>query len=264
MRMRHRYTKTTADPHELYEKSVQEPEPDIDLLARQFRRTRRRPALTLREDFCGTGFFCATWLRGRRDRRAIGVDLDAKTMAWGRRRHFDGIEDRMTFRRADVRRVRTPPADLATAFNFSWCVFQERRELVRYFKNVRRGLVRDGLFALDLHGGPDSLAKLTDERRMGGFTYVWDQGELDAITHRSIRRIHFRFPDGSRLKNVYRYDWRMWMLPETRDALRDAGFARVEVLWEGFDRKGDGNGVFRSVEHAVNEDAWVAYLLAWK
>jgi hypothetical protein len=99
---------------------------------------------------------------------------------------------------------------------------------------------------------------------MGGFTYVWDQGTLDALSHRTIRRIHFEFPDGSRLRDVYRYDWRIWMLPETRDALLDAGFARVDVLWEGFDAKGEGNGIFRRVKRAVNEDSWVAYLLAWK
>ena len=67
----------------------------------------------------------------------------------------------------------------------------------------------------------------------------------------------------TRLRDVYRYDWRIWMLPETRDALLDAGFRRVDVLWEGFDDKGEGNGIFRRVKRAENEDSWVAYLLAW-
>jgi SAM-dependent methyltransferase len=260
---RHRLTAQSVDPHELYEKSVQDPEPDVALLSRQFMRERGRTPRTLREDFCGTGYFCAAWIRSRRDRSAIGVDLDETTMAWGRARHFNGIESRMTWRRADVRRVTAPRVDLVTAFNFSWCIFQDRPTLVRYFRHVRAGLKRDGLFALDLHGGPDSLAKMKDEHKMGGFTYVWDQGALDALTHRTIRRIHFDFPDGTRLRDVYRYDWRIWMLPETRDALHDAGFARVDVLWEGYDAKGEGNGVFRRVDHAENEDSWVAYLLAW-
>ena len=261
--MKHRLTAKSADPHELYERSVQDPEPDVELLARHFRRERGRSALSLREDFCGTALFCATWIRSRRDRTAIGVDRDARTMAWGRR-HFDGIADRMTWRRADVRTVRAPRADVVTAFNFSWSVFQDRPTLLRYFTAVRRGLARDGLFALDLHGGPDSLAETRDERRMGGFIYVWEQEPLDAISHRTLRRIHFEFPDGSRLRDVYRYDWRIWTLSETRDALRDVGFRRVDVLWEGFDRKGEGNGIFRKVRRAENEDSWVAYLLAWR
>lgn len=262
--MRRRLTARSADPRELYEESVQDPQSDVALLSRWFLKERGRRARTLREDFCGTALLAATWIRSGRDRTAIGVDLDAATMAWGRRRHFDGIDSRMNWRRADVLRVRAPRVDLVTAFNFSWCVVTERPTLLRYFRGVRAGLVRDGLFALDLHGGPDSLAPLKDEHRMGGFTYVWDQEPLDALSHRTVRRIHFDFPDGTHLRNVCRYDWRIWMLPETRDALEEAGFARVDVLWEGYDEKGEGNGRFRRVGRAENEDSWVAYLLAWK
>lgn len=267
---RSRLTARTADPRDLYEKSVQDPEPDVHLLTRHFERERGRKPLALREDFCGTAFFCSTWIASDRRRTAIGVDLDRAPMAWGRRRHFtpanpDGADHRrMRFVRANVITARLPRVDLSCAFNFSWCTFQSRPLLVRYFRRARAGLKSDGLFALDLHGGPDSLATMRDERRMGGFTYVWDQGALDAITHRTIRKIHFEFPDGSRIRDVFRYDWRMWMLPETIDALRDAGFRRVDVLWELFDERGEGSGVFRKAVHAVNEDSWVAYLLAWR
>ncbi len=267
---RHRYTARRVDPHDLYEKSVQDPEPDIHLLDRWFLKERGRKALRLREDFCGTSIFCAKWLESDERRTAVGVDLDRRPMAWGKQHHFkpanpDGADlDRMIFARADVRTAKVGRADLTVAFNFSWCVFQERRALVDYFRAARAGLVRDGLFALDIHGGPESLAVCKDERRMGGFTYVWDQTALDPITHRSIRKIHFEFPDGSARRNVYRYDWRVWMLPETREALQDAGFARVDILWELFDGNGEGSGVFRRTEHAKNEDSWVAYLMAWK
>jgi hypothetical protein len=267
---RSRLTARTADPRELYEQSVQDPASDVRILTRWFLRERGRKPLSLREDFCGSAFLCAEWIRSDRRRTAVGVDLDRAPMAWGRRRHFtpdapkgaDG--SRMRFLRANVlSRVAAPRVDLLCAFNFSWCTFRERPQLIRYFQRAREGLKRDGLFALDIHGGPDSLAKLQDEQRMGGFTYVWDQGPLDPITHRTVRRIHFRFPDGTRLRDVYRYDWRAWMLPETREALREAGFRRVDVLWEDFDERGEGNGVFRRTEHAFNEDSWVAYLLAW-
>ena len=268
-----RYTARSSDPHELYEKSVQDPEPDVQLLTRHFKRVRGRKPLALREDFCGTAIFCAAWIASDRRRTAIGIDLDRTTMTSGQRRHFQPANSkgadlaRMSFRRADVLALRPPAVprtDVIVAFNFSWCVFQQRAMLLRYFRRAHAGLEQDGLFALDIHGGPDSLATTKDERRMGGFTYVWDQGALDPITHRSIRRIHFEFPDGSRLRDVYRYDWRVWMLPETREALLEAGFRRVEVLWEQFDRHGEGNGIFRRTEHAVNEDSWVAYLLAWR
>ena len=115
-----------------------------------------------------------------------------------------------------------------------------------------------------MHGGPTSFAEGCDERRLGGFTYVWDQGPVDAISHRTTRRIHFEFPDGSSKRNVFRYDWRVWTLPETKEALLEAGFRKVEVLWELYDKDGEGSGIFRKVEKAKNDDSWVAYLLAWK
>ncbi len=267
---RHRYTAHRIDPHDLYEKSVQDPVADIHQLVRWFVKVRGRKPLTLREDFAGTSYMCAEWIKGDPRRTAIGVDLDARTMAWGRKRHFqpanpDGAEaKRMRFVRGNVLTARTEPADVSCAFNFSWCVFLERATLVDYFRAAHRALTKDGLFALDIHGGSGSFAVCKDERRMGGFTYVWDQGPVDPITHRSIRRIHFEFPDGSVRRNVYRYDWRVWTLPETREALLDAGFRKVDILWELYDKNGDGSGVFRRVEHAVNEDSWVAYLLAWK
>jgi len=270
---RRRLTARSADPRALYERSVQDPELDVRLLTRHFRRERGRAPLSLREDFCGTALLCADWIRSDRRRTAIGVDLDGETMAWGRERHFapanargaDGR--RMRFMRRDVRRAsgrRDPRVDVICAFNFSWCVFRSRARLLRYFERARAGLVRDGLLAIDIHGGADSLAPRKDEQRMGGFTYVWDQGPMDPITHRTLRRIHFEFPDGTRIRDAYRYDWRVWMLPETRDVLLDAGFRRVDVLWELFDRRGEGSGVFRRAEHAFNEDSWVAYLLAWR
>lgn len=267
---RHRYTARTSDAHHLYELSVQDPEADIHQIDRWFRRIRGRRPLALREDFCGTAWLCAEWIKSDPARHAIGVDLDARTMAWGRRRHFRPGDpggaplERMRFLRADVRRARTAPADVLCAFNFSWCVFLDRPTLLGYFRAAHRALARDGLFALDIHGGHEVDAACRDERRMGGFTYVWEQGPLDPITHRSIRRIHFEFPDGSALRDVYRYDWRVWALPETREALLEAGFRRIDVLWELYDREGGGSGIFRRVERARNEDSWVAYLLAWK
>ena len=52
-------------------------------LARTFERLCGRPAVSLREDFCGTALLAAEWVKSR-DRRAVGVDLDREVLAWGR------------------------------------------------------------------------------------------------------------------------------------------------------------------------------------
>ena len=79
-----------------------------------------------------------------------------------------------------------------------------------------------------------------------------------------VCHIHFKFPDGSKIKRAFTYDWRLWTLPELRELLIEAGFAKVRVYWEGDDGDGGGNGEFK--EHATGEPdlAWIAYIVAEK
>ena len=57
-----RYTAKTADKHELYQLSVQSPEPDIAFLRRVYKKHNGRPARHFREDFSGTGLLTAEWI----------------------------------------------------------------------------------------------------------------------------------------------------------------------------------------------------------
>ena len=99
-------------------------------------------------------------------------------------------------------------------------------------------------------------------------TYVWDQAKFNPITHDFLCYIHFEFPDGSRLKRAYTYDWRLWTLPELREVLSEAGFSRVHVFWERFEDDPEGGeeqistGEYRETLKANNQQAWVAYIVA--
>ena len=110
--------------------------------------------------------------------------------------------------------------------------------------------------------GPFTL--LEESREIDGFDYVWDQAAFNPIDHGYRCHIHFDFPDGTRLKNAFTYDWRLWNLMELRDVLADAGFSRTEVYWEGTEPGTDeGNGVFKKRQKVENEACWVAYVVAW-
>jgi len=267
---RHRYTAATADKYVLYQKAVQSPDLDIAFLARIFRKTRGRDALHFREDFCGTGLLSAHWLRGGRARTAEGFDLDPEPVAWGLEHNFaflrEGPEDapnRWTVQLKDVRGPGMRPCDLRVAQNFSYCVFRTRAELVEYFRAARASLAPDGIFVIDLHGGHEATEELEEEKRCGGFTYVWDQAGFWPGTGDYTCHIHFRFPDGSELRRAFSYHWRMWYLTELSDALHDAGFARVDRYFEGSDEKGTGgNGIFRKGVRGENCPSWIAYLAA--
>ncbi len=265
---RRRRTKAErADKYELYERSVQEPSTDIALVRRMFKHHCGRPARSLREDFCGTAAFACGWVTANDEHRAIAVDWDPEPLAWGRRHHVDALRpsqrERVELVRADVRTVRTEPVDVLVAFNFSYFIFEERRELLGYFEAVRSQLCRPGIFVLDVYGGPEAMERREERRDVDKFTYVWDQDSFDPIRHHARCYIHFEFADGSALRRAYRYDWRLWTLPELRDLLDEAGFSDVTVYWEGTERKtNEPNGIFRPRKRAEDDPAWVAYLVA--
>lgn len=262
------------DRHVLYQKAVQSPDAELDFVDRVFRRLRGRVAARLREDFCGTAYTSCEWVRRRPTNTAVGVDLHGPTLQWGKRHNLSTLPKEARRRITLLRRNVLDPGpsalrmDAILAMNFSWWVFQDRATLLSYFRSVRRALVRDGIFFLDIYGGWESVREQQDRRQIGGrrrgFTYIWDQASFDPITHSARCHIHFRLPSGRTLRRAFTYDWRLWTLPEARDVLADAGFARTTVYWEGDDGKGGGNGVFRPATRAECCPAWIAYIVAEK
>ncbi len=258
---------TRADPFDLYQKAVQEPEPDLHLVSRIFRSHYGRPPRLLREDFCGTGLTACTWVRLHRENRAFGVDLDPAPLAWGRRHNVAALAPearaRVSLLRGDVRESSPERAEVTIAFNFSYFVFKTRRELRAYFESARRGLRRQGILVLDAYGGADAQRTGEERREVDGFDYVWDQHGFDPISHTVSNYIHFQFRDGSRLRRAFHYDWRLWSLPEIQELLLEAGFRTVGCYWEGTDRAtGEGNSIFTLRRRAEDDPAWVAYLAA--
>ncbi len=260
----------------LYQRAVQEPVGEVDFIDAEFRRIRRRTATRLREDFCGTALVCCEWVKRRRANAAVGVDLDGATLDWGLARNVarlrPGQRRRVTLLRRDVLRSGRGKGtggggmDVVVAGNFSWWVFRTRPDLLRYFRAVRRSLVRDGVFILDIYGGHDAARPLRERERIGGrkrgFWYTWDQAAFDPISGRTVCHIHFALDRGTRLRRAFTYDWRLWTIPETRDALADAGFRRSTVYWEGDDGKGGGNGEFRPAETGEALSSFIAYIIA--
>jgi SAM-dependent methyltransferase len=261
-------TAANSDRHELYELAVQEVVSECDLIDRIWRKMRGRTASTLREDFCGTAKACTEWARRRATNRSIGVDLDEKVILWGEHRHRahlpESVSARITILKADVMTVETPRVDTIVAMNFSYFIFKRRETLVRYFRRVFESLADDGLFFCDAYGGSEAHAEKEEDRACDGFTYVWDQNAYNPITGDVTNYIHFRFPDGSVMKRAFAYHWRLYSLPEIQDALREAGFARTTVYWEGTDSKGGGNGIFRPSTRGEACQGWIAYVVAEK
>ncbi len=258
------FTAASADKYDLYQRAVQSVEDDVEFLEKLSKRTQDRPARHLREDFCGTGLLASQWVRRSPDHTAEGFDIDPEPVAWGVAHNFEphGTTGQMRFHLEDVRKPSARPPDLRVAYNFSYCCFKERAVLLEYLRSAREDLAEDGIFVMDLHGGPECQEEMEEERKVdGGFTYVWEQEEFWPATHDTRCHISFEFRDGSSLHRTFSYDWRLWTLPELRDLLLEAGFSRVEPWWEGEGEDGEGDGEFEPDPRGDNCLSWIAYLV---
>jgi SAM-dependent methyltransferase len=217
-----------ADRYTLYEKSVQDPDADIHLIRRVFRNRYGRLPRLLREDFCGTALLACRWVQQQAENRAWGIDLDPRPLAWGREHNVAPLRpeeaSRVKLIEGDVRDIGHEKVDVTVAFNFSYFLFKTRDELRDYFEKAHASLNDEGMLVLDAYGGPDSQHTSEEKRPVDGFTYIWDQHDFDPIT---------------------------------------AGFAEVEVYWEGTDSDtGEGNNIFTRRERAIDDPAWIAYIVA--
>jgi SAM-dependent methyltransferase len=264
------------DRFALYEAAVQAVDYDLNFMERVYGAKRGRRFRLFREDFCATAHLAAQWVLRRPGNRAWGVDLDARPLAWYRRHRLPVLRDaarRLTLVRRDVRAVSRPLVDVVAALNFSYWVFKRRPDLLAYFRAVRRSLRPGGVFVVNAFGGTEANAKLIEKRRIaatnavdgspiGPFTYLWEHASFNAIDHHIVCRIHFRFPDGTKMKRAFTYDWRLWTLPEVKETMLEAGFSAVEFYVEGWDDENNvADGVYRLRKRFPNQEGWLAYVV---
>ncbi len=253
------------DIHSLYELCAQNPPRDAKLLRAihswvpRFSepgssRSKRAKPLTLAEDFCGTAALSRAWCDLSPNFSAVAADIDAPTLA--RAKQLSANHPRIKLIRADVRKV-NDPADLIAVLNFSICELHTRRDLVAYFKHARSRLAkRTGVLICDLYGGADSYQTgLLDQTispprahpaAKDRVLYSWEQRTADPLTARVVNAMHFdvrvarhsvpgRGRSGPRrtshqvFLDAFVYDWRLWTIPELRDAMLEAGFTTTAV-----------------------------------
>ncbi len=249
--------------YDYYERSVQNAECEVAFMHDEYKRARGHAPFSMREDFCGTGAISCEWVRQDKRCEAWGIDLDPEPIAMGKKRHHSKLkpaeQKRMTYLLENVLKVSAPKVDVVCAFNFSYFILKSRKELVKYCKSVRKSLKKDGVFFMDIFGGPESQKLVTDTKKLKGLTYYWECQYWNPMSHDCKFAIHFKDSKGKHL-DVFTYDWRMWTVPELKDILKEAGFKKIVTYWEGDDDEGNGNGEFAPLDDPENCDAWVSYI----
>jgi hypothetical protein len=263
-----------ADPHLLYQKSVQSPEQDIPFVTGYVQEYTKQPLRWLREDFCGTALLSSYFVTRHPDNHALGIDLDWPTLNWGIKHNVSHLtpdqQQRLALVNDNVLNIQHPLSQLTLAMNFSYMVFRDRPALFHYFTNARKSLQPGGLFMLDIWGGSETQVAQEEHREIensdddgiGDFIFVWDQDIFDPTTYFCTTRIHFLFRDGSELRNAFVYQWRLWTIPDVMELLQEAGFADVHFLWEGTDPDThEGTGTYHRVEKGDSDPSWIAYIV---
>lgn len=258
------------DKYQYYLKSVQSPENDVQFIRKTFQELKGKAPISFAEDFCGTFMLCCEWVKLQRQHQAVGVDLDLEPLEYGKTHHLSKLKDeqrsRMSIRQGNVLDPELPESQIIAAMNFSYFLFKQRSKLKEYFLRSFHRLSKDGIFLIDAFGGPLCHEPNEEEtvHEDEGFSYFWDQDFFDPVNNHAIYHIHFKRKGEKKREKVFSYDWRMWSIPELRDLLEEVGFEKVHVYWEGTNKKGEGNGVFKRVLEGEPCEAWVCYLVAEK
>lgn len=271
---------------DLYRWATQDPQTQAAVLAEIYRRVRGQSARVLREDFAGTAADSVAWVAADRRRHAIAVDIDAPTLAYAEARAQRLLGEgcrRIDFRCGDVLAPLAPlpeRAQLLSVFNFSCFHFHQRATLQRYFERALASLDETGVLVLNVFGGASAMTPRLDTHRitpqpeagsaaLAPFDYEWEQRSFEACQARLDCRIHFVVADPGvpggrrRIDDAFRYDWRLWSLPELRECLLLAGFREVQI-WRhtATDRGGTPEVFLGPVETLQDLDLWLAYVIA--
>ncbi len=257
---------TPMNRHDLYEICVQKPEALIPLLQAIHGGTPR----SLGEDFCAGAACARHWVKAIPNALAYVADFDSEPLsridAW-RSEQPPAVAKRLIAKKLDVlKKSASGPrsCDLLFTGNFSIGEIHDRGTLVSYLKRSRLRLKSRGVLVCDTYGGETAFAKGSVQRihpvpvafaRPGArVRYTWQQREADPLTARVENAIHFRVERAGEivqeLTDAFVYRWRLWSVPELRDAMLEAGFKRVEVFAQLIDAQ-DSEG--RVYAHPVTD-----------
>lgn len=253
----------TLDKHAYYEACVQSPKHMVPML----RAIHGGSPTVLGEDFAGTCHLSKHWVDAVDSGRAIGIDLDEDTL------HHHPADERITKIAGDVRTagdLADIRADVIFVGNFSIGEIHDRADLVAYFARVRERLNPGGVFVCDTYGGESSFLEGHVHRHhphpddpAARIRYTWEQREADPLTGLVLNALHFRTERSGvvsdEIDDAFVYDWRLWSVPELRDAMAEAGLVETDVYAQLPEAADDEGNVYLSpiLDPAELDDSFI-------
>jgi len=251
-----------------YEKSVNGPRADLAFLLKVYYLAFHRKALSFREDFCGTAALACAFVRSDPERIAVGCDNDQEVIDWsqnlGQASKLSASSDRLTFQCTDSFQTVLPqPFDIIAAFNYALCYAHERSSLLQYLRTAKAGLhPKHGMLVCDMYGGYAAHQERVSKRDYGEFQYIWRQEEYDFVSNIAVNSISFKFKDGSQMKRVFSYVFRLWSLKEIEEAMLEVGFRSVHLWIAESDGEGNIGEFIRRTELKGDIPTFNAFIVA--
>ena len=76
---------------------------------------------------------------------------------------------------------------------------------------------------------------------------------------------NFRTGHLKNLKKAFKYNWRLWSLPEITECIKSAGFKTVDIYMQGWDdEKNEESDKFYKTKDCDADPGWIAYIIATK
>ncbi|MCI5065955.1 class I SAM-dependent methyltransferase [bacterium] len=272
--------KKVLEKYRLYEAAVQDAHQQVAVTEQVFEENFAREPLLLKEDFSGTSWISTEWVKRGKQRMSLALDIDEEALEAGRALHVRKLspeaQSRLHLLNQNVMKPTAKKVDAIAACNFSYFIFQHRSELLRYFEAAHASLRTEGVFLLETAGGPGFVESPFREQRTvkhesgkkkgkKWFRYTWHQRSFDPQYRRGLYSIHFDLLNGEKMKDAFVYDWRIWTIPEVRDALIETGFDEVQVYWEEDDPDDEGYPVYSRRETGDSTfDTYIVYIVGVK
>lgn len=235
------------DRWSLYERCVQASEDLVPVLRAIHRdaptgAAEPGPPRHLGEDFAGSAALSRAWTALVPNGTAVALDRDPGAVDAARRRLSEASAARTDLVVGDVLDPpdgpATRPVDVVYAGNFSIGELHDRAALVTWLRRARARVAdANGIVVCDLYGGETAFVTGVAERDLPGpddteILYEWEQRRADPLTGRVLDVVHFTLRrDGALVhesRDAFTYDWRLWGVPELRDAMVEAGFRSTE------------------------------------
>ncbi len=143
--------------------------------------------------------------------------------------------------------------------------------MVAYLTHARTRLNPGGLFLCDTYGGESAFIPMLihrdhtapDGRRI---RYTWEQRDANPLTGMVTDVLHFEIDRAGMIEaefpDAFIYRWRLWSVPELRDAMADAGFTQTEVYDKAPDAEDEeGNALMLPITgNGDVEDSFIVFV----